>query len=113
MNTYFVPFFSIVLSLAALTLSAPVLAQHMDHDMGGMHAASSSSELVPAEVRAVDAKAHKITLKHGAMAGMPAMTMVYPYQPDLAIAAKLKAGEQIRFHAEEVAGVLTVTSIQR
>ncbi len=113
MTTYFVPFFSILLSLAALTLSAPVLAQHMDHDMGGMHAASSSSELVAAEVRAVDAKAHKITLKHGAMAGMPAMTMVYPYKADPAIASKLKAGDQIRFRAEDVAGTLTVTAIER
>lgn len=102
---------TLLLGIAAFSLSAPVLAQHMDHDMGGMHAAGA--ELVAAEVRAVDPKAHKITLKHGAMQGMPAMTMVYPYKADLAAAAKLKTGDQIRFRAEDVAGTLTVTAIER
>lgn len=102
---------SLVLCVAALGLSTPVFAQQMKHDMEGMHH-GATTEMVMGEVRAIDVKAHKITLKHGAMNGMPAMTMVYPYKADLAVAAKLKTGDQVLFHAEDVAGTLTITAIQ-
>ena len=97
--------------LAAFAL--PAQAQHAGHDMGSMPMASV--ELSSGEVRAIDLKARKITLKHGELKnlGMMAMTMVFAIKPGLELPKDLKAGDQVRFRAEEPAGVLTVTQIQR
>lgn len=102
---------SCVFFLAAAGMSLPALAQHADHDMSGMHA--SGSAMVAAEVRSVDQTSHRITLRHGATADMPAMTMVYPYVPSLKLPKGLKKGDKVSFSAAEIAGTLTVTAIRR
>lgn len=111
MNTRYATIASAI-ALATLSFTAlPVRAQHAGHDMGSMNA--PGAQLVEGEVRAIDTKAHKVTLKHGEMAGMPAMTMVYPYKADIALPANLRQGDKVRFRVDDVGGVMTVTQIVR
>ena len=64
------------------------------------------------EVRKVDPSAKKITIKHGELKnlGMPAMTMVFQVA-DPAMLGKVKAGDKIKFRADNVNGAFTVTEI--
>ena len=64
------------------------------------------------EVRKVDKDAGKITLKHGPIRSldMPPMTMVFQVK-DRAFLDKVKAGDKVKFTAEEKAGAYVVTSI--
>lgn len=105
----------IVLASAALALSVfshSAFAEGMTHD----HAAHGASHgLVPAEVRALDLKARKITLKHGELKnlGMPAMTMSFLLDKQLALPADLKVGDKVKVQVEDVGGALVVTALQR
>jgi Cu/Ag efflux protein CusF len=65
------------------------------------------------EVRKVDKAAKKITIKHGPITNldMPAMTMVFQVK-DPSILERVKAGDKIKFRAEDVKGALTVTRIE-
>ena len=65
------------------------------------------------EVRKVDKDAKKITLRHGPMPSldMPAMTMVFQVQ-DAALLDKVKAGDKVKFQAENIGGAFTVTKIE-
>jgi len=110
------------LSIAAFSQFAAAQAQqpmghnmHNMHDMAAMSDAPASTELSSGEVRAIDLKARKITIKHGELRnlGMGAMTMVFVIKDGVALPPKLKQGDAIRFRAEQIDGVLTVTSIQR
>jgi len=86
-------------TLLALLLSAalPAMAQ----------------QFTDGEVRKVDKAASKVTLKHGPIPNidMPAMTMVFKAK-DPAMLAKLKAGDKVRFEAQKVGDVYTVTRIE-
>lgn len=74
--------------------------------------AAPSLPTVEAEVRKVDARAGKITLKHGAIPNldMPPMTMVFQLS-DTAQLGTLKAGDKVRFTADKIQGAYTVMSI--
>lgn len=65
------------------------------------------------EVRKVDAEQRKITLKHGGIRqfDMPPMNMVFQVR-DPALLAKVKAGDKVRFSADRVNGVYTITAIE-
>ena len=65
------------------------------------------------EVRKIDLENKKITLKHGVITNldMPGMTMVFQVK-DPAILEKVKAGDKVKFTADEVNGALTVLSIE-
>jgi uncharacterized cupredoxin-like copper-binding protein/Cu/Ag efflux protein CusF len=65
------------------------------------------------EVRKVDKAAGKITLRHGPIASldMPAMTMVFRAR-DPAMLDTVRAGDKVRFTADKVKGVYTVTHIE-
>ena len=108
-----------LLTTAALLCAAfalPAQAQHAGHDMHDMKSMPATpAELSSGEVRAIDLKTRKLTIKHGELKnlGMPAMTMVFVIKEGVAVPAGLKQGDAIRFRAEEVGGVLTVTLIQR
>jgi Cu/Ag efflux protein CusF len=71
-----------------------------------------SSAFTDAEVRKVDRAAGKVTLKHGPIANleMPAMTMVFQVK-DPAMLDKLKAGDKVKFKADNVQGAYTVTEL--
>lgn len=78
-------------------------------------AASSTAPapLVDGVVRRVDPAGARVTIAHGPIPNisMPAMTMVFRLK-DPAWSARLKAGEQIRFSADEVNGQLIVTRLE-
>lgn len=65
------------------------------------------------EIRKVDKEQAKITIKHGPITNldMPGMTMVFKVS-DLKALETLKAGDKVRFFADKVNGVLTVTAIE-
>lgn len=65
------------------------------------------------EVRKIDKAQGKITLRHGELKAldMPPMTMVFQVQ-DRAVLDRLKAGDKVRFAAEEKAGAYVVTAIE-
>jgi Cu/Ag efflux protein CusF len=66
-------------------------------------------------VTKVDASAQKITIKHGSMKKFDmdeSMTMVYRAQ-DPAMLQTVKAGDKVKFDAENVNGQFVVTKIQK
>jgi Cu(I)/Ag(I) efflux system periplasmic protein CusF len=76
-------------------------------------APSVASDMADAEVRKVDKETKKITLKHGVIKNldMPGMTMVFAVK-DAAMLDNLKAGDKIKFKAEQAGSAITVTEIQ-
>ncbi len=66
-----------------------------------------------AEVRKVDAARGKITLKHGEIRNLdlPAMSMVFAVK-DPAMLTRVQPGDKVRFTADKIKGVYTVTSIE-
>ena len=74
---------------------------------------ASAQPLIDGEVRKVDAAQKKITLKHGEIRhlDMPPMSMAFQVK-DPALLAKVKAGDKVRFSADKIDGVYTVTAIE-
>jgi len=75
--------------------------------------AAAAEVLADGEVRRVDPEQGKVTIKHGEIRNleMPPMTMVFRAK-DPAMLAKLKAGDKIRFAAEQSGGAYVVTRIE-
>jgi Cu(I)/Ag(I) efflux system periplasmic protein CusF len=76
--------------------------------------AVAQSDLIDGQVMKVDQSAGKITIKHGPAKrlGMESgMTMVYKAQ-DPAMLKAVKAGNKVKFDAEQVNGQYTVTKIE-
>lgn len=105
--------------------SEPALAQ-MDHSMHGGAAAPSkvgmsatptptpkadATAMGEGEVKKVNKARGTVTLAHGAMNGMPAMTMSYKVK-DAAWLDTLQAGQKIRFAIDPADGGMTVTRIE-
>lgn len=65
------------------------------------------------EVRKVDKEQGKVTLKHGPIEnlGMSGMTMVFKVA-DPKLLDKIKAGDKVKFAAENFNGAVTVTAIE-
>lgn len=87
-------------ALLAIALASPVRADETRHLAEGV-------------VRKVDREAQKITLRHGPLPSldmpMP-MTMVYRVR-DPALLDRLKAGDKVKFEAENENGTFFVTKI--
>ena len=83
--------------LAAVALATPALAQ----------------SVTDGEIRRVDKQAKKITIKHGPIRNldMPGMTMAFQVK-DPAMLEQVKAGDKVKFQADNVGGALTVTRIE-
>ena len=75
-------------------------------DMTGM-------EMSGGEVKKIDKQAQKITLKHGPIKNldMPGMTMVFKVA-DPSLLDKVKAGDTVKFTAEDQGGAMVVTAIE-
>jgi Cu(I)/Ag(I) efflux system periplasmic protein CusF len=76
---------------------------------------SRAQSLTDGLVTKVDASAGKITIKHGPMKKFDmdeAMTMVYTAR-DPALLQAVKAGDKVKFDAENVNGQFVVTKIQK
>jgi Cu/Ag efflux protein CusF len=69
--------------------------------------------VVEGTVRKVDKGANKVTLQHGPIPNieMPAMTMAFVVREPAALAT-LKAGDKVKFEAQKLDGVYTVTRIE-
>src|SRR5215471_16489141 len=81
----------------------------------GSRSVIAQSALIDGQVTKVDQSAGKITIKHGPAKrlGMDqGMTMVYKAQ-DPAMLKAVKAGDKIKFDAEQVNGQFTVTKIEK
>jgi Cu/Ag efflux protein CusF len=62
-------------------------------------------------VKKVDKSKGAVTLAHGPMNGMPAMTMVYKVK-DAAWLDQLQAGQKIRFATDPADGGMTVSKFE-
>jgi len=93
--------------LAALLVSAPM------HAGPSAPPAAQDIEMSEGVVRKVDAAAGKLTLRHGPIVNldMPPMTMVFRVQTP-ALLQNLKAGDRVRFRAEQIEGVFTVVELR-
>ena len=93
-----------LLSLACLAALAQTTATS---------AVAPANEMAHAEVRKVDVAAKKVTLKHGPIKNldMPGMTMVFQVK-DATLLDKIKAGDKIRFSAEQQQGAYVVTGVE-
>ena len=104
-----------IAALLGFVIAAPVLAQKPPDDHSVHHAGTQaqSAALADGEVRKVDKDAKKLTLKHGPIQSlnMPAMTMVYRVK-DPAMLDKLKAGDKVKFEAQNEGNAYTVTRIE-
>ncbi|MCX7169421.1 MAG: copper-binding protein [Proteobacteria bacterium] len=103
-----------LLALAA-TFSAPGIAvdDHAGH--GAMHAAApAATAMTDGLVKAVNKAAGKVTIAHGPLTnlGMGAMTMEFQVK-NAAWLDQLKAGEKIRFMADNVNGAFTVVHFEK
>ncbi|HEY4405707.1 MAG TPA: copper-binding protein [Xanthobacteraceae bacterium] len=77
--------------------------------------ATVAQSLIDGQVTKVDASAGNITIKHGPIRKLDmdhGMTMVFHAQDPTLIKA-VKAGDKIKFDAEDVNGQLTVTKIEK
>ena len=88
----------VALALASLTAAAQVAA----------------TDMAEAEIRKVDREAKKVTLKHGPIKNldMPPMTMVFQVR-DASMLDNLKAGDKVRFSADQQQGAYVVTAVEK
>ena len=93
--------------MVALTIAAPLYAQSKPP------VAAAASVMSDGVVRKIDAASGKLTLRHGPIVNldMPGMTMVFRVQSPTLL-KNLKVGDAVKFHAENINDVLTVTAIQ-
>jgi len=76
-------------------------------------AAFAQAALTDGEVRRIDKDAAKLTLRHGRIENldMPPMTMVFRVA-DPKLLDGLQEGDRVRFRAERIGGVFTVTAVE-
>jgi Cu(I)/Ag(I) efflux system protein CusF len=95
----------VIMTLVVLLLTLPAWADEAHH---------RADALTNGEVRKVDVAAKKITIKHGPIQNldMPAMTMVFQVK-DPALLDQVKAGDMVKFRAEQMGDTLTLTRIEK
>lgn len=100
--------------ILGFVLGQPVWANAHHESVGGAkdHAAASVA-LSDGQVKKVDKAQGKLTIRHGPLEnlGMPAMTMVFRVQ-DPGWLDRVEPGDNIRFLADRVNGVYTVTTLE-
>ncbi|CAJ0774043.1 hypothetical protein LMG18090_00273 [Ralstonia mannitolilytica] len=103
------------LMLTALLAGAPFVhaAEDAASASASAPAATTAAPMSEGEIKKVDAAAGKLTIKHGPLVnlGMEPMTMVFRVQ-DPAMLSKVRPGSKVRFVAEKINGVLTVTALE-
>ncbi len=116
---------TLLLCLATHTsLQAEEMMNHQGHDMAQMEgmnheghdmaAMQTEQTLIKGTITRLDAASGKVGIRHEAITNlkMPPMTMVFRVA-DTDLLKDLKVGDAVRFHAENPAGKLTVTAIQK
>ncbi len=106
---------AILVVLVAAAFVAPAVAQQKADVRPALSPASTASaaELTDGEVRKVNKDTGKMTIRHSEIKNlaMPPMTMVFQVK-ELALLDKAKAGDKVRFRAEEIGGALVVVAIE-
>jgi len=95
-------------------VSAQAAGDHAGRDaMAAPAKASAAMQMVDGQIKKVDKAAGKLTLSHGPLhnLNMPAMTMVFKVF-DAAWLDQMKAGDKIRFMADNVNGAITVVHLE-
>lgn len=108
------PLITLAAALVA-AFSAPAFADNEYPGPAETHAGhgAASSQMTDGLVKKVNKSAGKLTLSHGPLPnGMPAMTMVFRVK-DPAWLDQLKAGDKIRFMADQINGAMTVVHLER
>lgn len=84
------------------------------HKVSASPQQAAEGPMAEGEVRKVDVANGKITLKHGEIRNldMPPMTMVFTVR-DKALLANVRAGDKVRFAAQQVGAQYFVTAIER
>lgn len=103
---------ALILSLD-LSLGLPALAgTDYSHDNAAGHA-TMGNLLTEGTVKKVAQAQGKLTIRHGPLEnlGMPAMTMIFRVN-DPTLLGLVKPGDNIRFQAEKLNGLLTVTRLE-
>ena len=108
---------TLLLGLATHTgLQAEEMMNHEGHDMSQMGQMDGMGEMTMTKgvISRIDEASGKVGIKHEAIANlkMPPMNMVF-LLADPAQLQGLKVGDAVLFHAENPAGKLTVTAIQK
>lgn len=109
---------TVITLTAALVAASPAshgaAADHAAHHPAPTAQTADAASLSAGEVRKVDLDAKKITIRHGPLEnlGMPPMTMVFQVA-DPALLDKVKAGDKVRFRAENRNGAYVATVIER
>ena len=101
--------------LLAAVLAAPAFAQQKAdlRTTQSPASAATAADLADGVVRKVNKDTGKMTIRHGEIKNlaMPPMTMVFQVK-DPALLDKAKAGDKVRFRAEEIGGALVVIAIE-
>lgn len=109
---------TLLLGLASLQAQAEMTMNHEGHDMAQMEGmdmqAMGESVMTKGVISRIDEAKGKVGIKHEAIDNlkMPPMTMVF-LLADPALTKGLKVGDAVRFHAENPAGKLTITQLQK
>ena len=95
------------------TFSAQAAGEHAGHAMAVPANASAEMQMVDGQVKKVDKTAGKVTLSHGPLTNlnMPAMSMVFKVS-NAAWLDQMKAGDKIRFMADNVNGAITIVHFE-
>ena len=110
---------SIAIGLLAGVAIAPAAfaagaSDAMQHSMTEASPGAAQQPMSHGEIKKIDVANGKLTIKHGPLdnLGMGAMTMVFKAK-DPAMLSQVKVGDKIDFVAEEIGGVLTVTTLEK
>ena len=108
---------TLLLGLATHTgLQAEEMMNHQGHDMSQMGQMDGMGEMTMTKgvITRIDEASGKVGIKHEAIANlkMPPMNMVFLLANPAQLQG-LKVGDAVLFHAENPAGKLTVTAIQK
>ena len=105
--------FAIAFTLAFPAAFALAADSHAGHAAHAAHAAHNAA-MSEGEIKRIDNKAGKVTIKHGPLAnlGMPPMTMTFGVK-DAAQLEGFKTGDKIRFVAEKNGGRYQAAQLER
>lgn len=108
------PLITLAAALVA-AFSAPAFADNEYPGPAETHAGhgAASSQMTDGLVKKVNKSAGKLTLSHGPLPnGMPAMTMVFRVKDPVWL-DQVKAGDKVRFMADQINGAMTVVHLER
>ena len=104
-------FIHAALLAAGIAFTVPGDASATIHIVGS--STQTMSDIADGDVRKVDKKAKKITLRHGELKGldMPSMTMAFQVK-DPTMLDRVKSGDKVKFRVQNAGGTLVITEIE-